>query len=279
VGRAPSQWQDPVTATPSIVQVLFGPRGDDIPGDGLEYCGPTATAMAIYYLYNNGFTQLAPAPYGGQEDPLAINLELVLSGLMGTSVDVEQSGTPSLASGTIQGSVSIADIGQTTAEPGGVLQGGGTIAGTAEIGGVIQCGPDVGLITLADSVVISSDCAFFWQLQGPYDNSNSQPGTGWNALEFQSTSTTVGSSTEPVRVFLDFSIVGGDLDTANQQFWENALTWTLATFPEGTSPSCYVEHGNFIYNSGCFCVCVQGSSLNLLWQPGATSANWCTSSS
>ena len=76
---------NPTTDTPSIVQLQFGPWGEDIPGDGLEYCGPTATLMAIYYLYNNKFTQLAPAAYGGEGDKNATTLELVLSGLMQTS--------------------------------------------------------------------------------------------------------------------------------------------------------------------------------------------------
>ena len=85
MGQGSTGWLNPTSATPSIIQVLFGPWGENIPGDGLQYCGPTATLMAIYYLYNNGFTQLAPAPYGGPDDPNATNLELILGGLMQTS--------------------------------------------------------------------------------------------------------------------------------------------------------------------------------------------------
>ena len=48
-------------------------------------CGPTATLMAIYYLFNNGFTQLAPKHYRGRDAKKAINLERVLGGLIQTS--------------------------------------------------------------------------------------------------------------------------------------------------------------------------------------------------
>jgi autotransporter-associated beta strand protein len=196
------------------------------------------------------------------------------------AVTVEQSGVLYLDGGTIEGSLSISGIGQTSDAPGGILQGYGTVSGTASVGGAIQCGPTVGWITFTGETTISSDLAFYWQLQGPYDNTtqNSGPGIGWNAIAFQSTSTTVGSEAQPVRVFLDFSVIGGDPDQGDS-FWNSSLAWTIATFPSGTTPACWVTHGNFTYDSGCFCICVQGSDLNLLWQPGATSQNWCNKTS
>ena len=123
--------------------------------------------------------------------------------------------------------------------------------------------------------------AFYWQLQSACDNSTtgSGPGIGWNALAFQSTTATIGSSDSPVRVFLDFSVLGGDPDSGtNVSFWKQSLTWTIATFSSGTTFNCEVAHGNFTYNSGCFCVCVQNSVVNLMWQPGQTSQYWCTPS-
>jgi hypothetical protein len=80
-------WLDPITATPSIVQVDFGAWGQNVPGYGEAYCGPTSIVMGLYYLYNNGFTQLAPCAYQGPEGPEATNLERVIAGLMRTSVD------------------------------------------------------------------------------------------------------------------------------------------------------------------------------------------------
>jgi hypothetical protein len=57
-------WTDPDGTTPSIVQIDFGPWGQDVPGDGYAYCGPTSMVMGLYYLYANGFTQLAPRQPG-----------------------------------------------------------------------------------------------------------------------------------------------------------------------------------------------------------------------
>ena len=78
-------WKNPMQATPSIIQVDFGANGQNLQGDGEMYCAPTSVVMGLYYLSANGFTQLAPASYGGQEDQAAINLERVIAGLMGTT--------------------------------------------------------------------------------------------------------------------------------------------------------------------------------------------------
>ncbi|MBE1552121.1 autotransporter-associated beta strand protein [Mycobacterium sp. OAS707] len=81
---------NPINNTPSIIQDGFGAYGQDLPGDGLTYCGPTAALMGIYWPYANGFTQLAPTAYDPddlQSFEAALNLEQVLAGLMNTSVD------------------------------------------------------------------------------------------------------------------------------------------------------------------------------------------------
>jgi MYXO-CTERM domain-containing protein len=70
-----------ITTTPNYIQDNFGPAGDDLPFDGLEYCCPTAVTMSLSYLGINGFNQIGPA------DPTTaqgLNLDEVLSGLMGT---------------------------------------------------------------------------------------------------------------------------------------------------------------------------------------------------
>ena len=60
VDRAAGQgWSDPVTTTPSFIQKQFGPYGGVLPGEGEQYCGPVATAMGLYYLGLNGYTQHA----------------------------------------------------------------------------------------------------------------------------------------------------------------------------------------------------------------------------
>jgi hypothetical protein len=90
-------WSNPVTTTPSIIQVDFGAWGQNLPGDGESYCGPTSIVMGLYWLAANGFTQLAPTTYNGQEDPLATNLELVIAGLLGTSSEAGTSGMDGIA--------------------------------------------------------------------------------------------------------------------------------------------------------------------------------------
>jgi hypothetical protein len=78
-------WNNPET-TPSIIQTGFGAYGPDLPGDGLEYCGPTTVAMGLYWLAGNGFTQLASKNYNA-DDPndvaAAQNLVTVLGGPVG----------------------------------------------------------------------------------------------------------------------------------------------------------------------------------------------------
>ncbi|MGA0040425.1 MAG: hypothetical protein ACO3NZ_11300, partial [Pirellulales bacterium] len=89
VDRAAGQgWSDPVTTTPSFIQKQFGPYGGVLPGEGENYCGPVATAMGLYYLGHNGYTQLAPPTYtpGNVADEAAAgNLALVIGGLAETS--------------------------------------------------------------------------------------------------------------------------------------------------------------------------------------------------
>ena len=78
-----------VDNTPILIQDGFGPLGENLPNDGLEYCCPTATTMGMFWLGSNGYTMLAPsAPY----DPLnpadvatALNIDRAIAGLMNTS--------------------------------------------------------------------------------------------------------------------------------------------------------------------------------------------------
>ena len=83
-----SQWLDPTVATPGIVQTFFGRWGQNMPGDGESYCDPTSLVMQLYYLGANGFTQLAPHFYKGQNNPdgPAANLEKIISGFLRTTV-------------------------------------------------------------------------------------------------------------------------------------------------------------------------------------------------
>lgn len=84
-GAVPAAWNDPVTNTPAIIQLDFGPYGSSLPGDGQNYCEPTSAVMSLFWLGSNGFTQITPSIYPGQNDPYTYNLERLMGGLMQTS--------------------------------------------------------------------------------------------------------------------------------------------------------------------------------------------------
>ena len=77
-----AQFTNPITTTPTLVQDGFGPAGDLLPNDGLEYCVPVSTVDALSYLGINGYNQIATTvPTAASE----LNLVQVMSGLMYTN--------------------------------------------------------------------------------------------------------------------------------------------------------------------------------------------------
>jgi autotransporter-associated beta strand protein len=75
-------YSNKATTTPDFVQDGFGPVGDELPYEGLQFCCPTAAAMSLSYLAGNGFSQLGPANPTSAE---GLNLIDVLSGFMNTN--------------------------------------------------------------------------------------------------------------------------------------------------------------------------------------------------
>jgi hypothetical protein len=161
-------WTDPNGTTPSIVQIDFGPWGQDMPGDGYAYCGPTSMVMGLYYLYANGFTQLAPGPFVDQDNSATVNLERIIAGLCRTSRGTASglSGPVSVNSGTIvvagsgatgAGSVFVNSgatlevIGSVrgaiqVAESGTLFLSGGTVEGDLNMATISDTGPAPGSI-------------------------------------------------------------------------------------------------------------------------------------
>ena len=191
---------------------------------------------------------------------------LQVSGPVAGDITVEQSGTLYLDGGTVQGSISIAEIGYTTDRPGGILEGGGTIASGSSFGGIIRSGPEAGTIEFQDNVKIFTGTNFFWRLQTFVDNTNSQPGVGWNALQFNSADSVVGENGAGIPFFLDFSLLpGGDPDGGNE-FWNTTRTWTLFTYA-ADGGYCWYQYGNFTYESGSFSLAFSGWAFCLTWTP------------
>jgi autotransporter-associated beta strand protein len=67
--------------TPVLIQDGFGPAGNNLQYGGQEYCCPTAVAMSLGYLGQNGFNQIGPANPTTAD---GLNTERILSGLMNT---------------------------------------------------------------------------------------------------------------------------------------------------------------------------------------------------
>ncbi len=117
--------------TPILIQDGFGPFGENLPNDGLEYCCPTATTMGLFWLGSNGYSMLAPSnpydPMNPADVAAALNIDRAIAGLMNTSpgggtksgiVPALQTyfglkGLSSSASVTAQGFPTSAEIGAT----------------------------------------------------------------------------------------------------------------------------------------------------------------------
>lgn len=86
-----AQFTDKTTTTPIDIQDGFGPVGDDLPYNGLNYCVPTSVTMSLSYLGVNGFNQLAPlAPTFAD----GLNLDRVMSGMMQTGATTGTAANP-----------------------------------------------------------------------------------------------------------------------------------------------------------------------------------------
>ncbi|MGY3618115.1 hypothetical protein [Bradyrhizobium sp. USDA 10063] len=111
---------------------------------------------------------------------------LEVAGTVTGAVFVGESGTLFMNGGTVSGPVTVAATGTDSPAPGGILQGSGTISGTTSISGIIQSGPQAGLITFTGATTMTGDASFYWRLQKLVDDNDpgSGPGIYWNALQF-----------------------------------------------------------------------------------------------
>ena len=162
------------------------------------------------------------------------------------------SGTVSLAGGVADGNLSIAAA--SGVQPGATLQGYGTIAGTATVGGDIKAGSTTGILNFTGAADLSN-ANFYWQLNNLVDNSTSQAGTGWNALQFASSGSAIlgteakpGIEANPLTIYVDLSLVPGP-DGSNS-FWNTNHTWTLFSMLGGWSGN--YSPGNFSFTDGYF---------------------------
>lgn len=196
---------------------------------------------------------------------VAAGAVLEVTGVVTGPITVAQSGTLYLDGGVAQGDVSVAMIGDTTSAPGGTLQGRGQIAGKATVPGVIAAGPVTGTLELRGDVDFGG-AAFFWQPNALVDDSTSQPGVGWNQLQFDAAGVSVGVEDARLTVYLDFGLVS-DPDEGDA-FWTTSHSWTLWHF-SSTDWSGYWAYGNFYYASGSFALGYTDTTVVLTWTPSA----------
>jgi autotransporter-associated beta strand protein len=255
----------------AITSAIGGSAGLTVFGPGtLILAADSSTTLTGPVNVNSGTLIAAStnaSSTGAGEVVVNSEAALEVTGIVGGLVMVDQSGTLFLNGGTVQGDVTIAPVGETSADPGGILQGGGTIGGSAAISGVIQSGPQAGLIEFTDAVDISGDASFFWRLQTLVDNTDSSPGIGWNALQFNSAKSSAGAQLTPISYFLDFSALDGDPD-GGDPFWTTSHTWSLLIFAANNGTAWW-GFGNFYYESGNFDLQWDNWTACLTWTPAA----------
>ena len=258
-------------ANAAIAAVIAGTAGLTVCGPGmLALTADSSTSLAGQVNVNSGTLVAAGAEgscTGSGEVVVNSAAMLEVTGIVGGPVSVDQSGTLFLNGGTVQGGVTVAPVGTTTADPGGILQGGGTIGGAVSISGVIKSGPQAGLIEFTDVVSISGDACFFWRLQSLVDNNTSKPGVGWNALQFNSAESFVGMKSQGMTYFLDFSALAGDPD-GGDPFWHSAHSWSLLIYA-GQNGTAWWDPANFFYKAGSFSLAWDGWTVVLTWGPAS----------
>lgn len=243
------------TLDTTIASAISGSAGLTLFGPGtLTLSGDSSSTLSGPINVNTG-TLVAGGTQGSATGSGAVIVDqgatLEVTGTVAGAVAVGEWGVLYLNGGTVQGNVNVATTSQNTAAPGGILQGGGTISGTATIEGIIQSGPAGGLIEFASDVTIPAAANFYWRLLELVDNETSTPGVGWNALQFDTKNSIFGSSGAPVSLYLDFSaLADGDPDGGNP-FWNSPHNWQVFTFMANDG-SFYPAPQNFYFAAGNF---------------------------
>jgi autotransporter-associated beta strand protein len=261
-----------------ITSTLSGSGGLTTFGPGsLLLSGDSESTLTGQVTLNAGTLILAgstgsPSGWGDITVNAGATLQVLgAGGFVGTTVTVESSGILDMNGGTLTSDVDVTAIGANYgSDPGGILQGNGTIAGTVNIGGVVQAGPNSGVLTFGNDTTFQENSALYWQLQGYHDDeSQAPPGTWWNVLTFNSSNSAIGAQGAAISLFVDFSKLDGDPDGGNP-FWLKQRTWTFMNLTNGVA-SAWWTYANFSFLSGDFITLPWNDSVvQLQWNPLAT---------
>jgi autotransporter-associated beta strand protein len=257
-----------------IAAAIAGSAGLTLFGPGtLTLSGDSSATLSGTVQVNSG-TLIAGGSGGSATGAGEVQVfgaaTLEVTGTVTGGAVVGQSGTLFMNGGTVSGPVTIAATSTDSPAPGGILQGSGTISGAASIGGIIQSGPEAGLITFTGKTSIAGTSSFYWRLQKLVDDSDpgSEPGVYWNALQFNSPDTSVGGDNSYLLVFLDFSALGADPD-GGDTFWKSSHSWTLFTYTANAG-FFYWAPENFYFESGSFNIVWDNWVATLTWTPAAS---------
>ena len=131
------------------------------------------------------------------------------------------------------------------------LSGYGTIAGSAEISGMLRAGDRIGRLTFGGPVSFSKT-SFYWTLAA-LDDTAGHEGVHWNSLVFDGiTNFRPGFDYHDFLVLLNFTDTTPDPDT-DHPFWRRPHRWLLARY--NIAPQYfwfYSNAGNFDYKNGHF---------------------------
>jgi hypothetical protein len=225
--------------------VKFGPGGLTLSADNsASLSGAVYVNSGTLIVANTGGSSATGT--GSVNVQSSAKLQINNGARVSGDITAVSSGTVSLAGGVAAGGLSMAAA--SGVQPGAILQGYGTIAGTATVGGDIKAGSTTGILNFTGAADLSS-AKFYWQLNNLVDNSTSQAGTGWNALQFASSGSAIlGAEAKPLTIYADFSLVSGP-DGSNS-FWNTNHKWTLFSMLGGWSGN--FSPGNFQFTGGNF---------------------------
>lgn len=262
----------------TIDSALSGSGGLTTFGPGsLTLAGDSSTSLSGNVTVNSGTLVLSGttgSPTGSGDIVVNAGASLQVTGaggLAGTTVTAGSGGILSMDGGMLASDVSITAIGAVNpSDPGGILQGNGTISGTVTVGGVVQAGPNSGVLTFGGDATFQADSAIYWQLRGYHEDDKNVPlGTWWNVLTFNSPNSVIGAQGAAISLFVDFSKLDGDPDGGNP-FWLKRRTWTFMNLTNGAA-SAWWSYENFWFLSGDFITLPWNDSVvQLQWQPLAT---------
>jgi autotransporter-associated beta strand protein len=262
---------DTGTSGREITSTITGTDGLTFFGPGsLTLWGDNGTSLSGAVNLNAGTLVAAGSYATGVGDVLIHNgATLQVTSSVASTVTVGQSGTLYLNGGTMLGAVTVASIGSDTSLPGGIIQGGGTIAGEATISGVIQSGLQAGILQFQNKLVIAGQSLIYWRLLDYVDdNTHGTPGVDWNALQFDG-ETVMGSATAYPMFLIDFRELGSDPDGGNP-FWNQSHEWTFIMLG-APNPTCYWDLANAYYSRGNFDLSWTGPTIFMTWTPAPLS--------